>query len=235
MDLFGIGGVAQAGASLASAALAAKAQKDIAEKNIKAQEQANALNAALARENMAGTTTENNTKRDFALRTLDMSKPDLSSKELSDLLFSQGEQGFNEQSDRGLAMTLRRNMRTGSPLSSADIAAKFNERAAAARGDRRSESQLKGILGVLPGAAAQQSAASLYGSTQTPQNTFQSQPIQTPYTPGAGELLGLAGYQIPGLLQAFSGNNNYDTQLRNSNPGAATGGANSGIGFSGNH
>jgi len=234
MDLFGIGGVAQAGASVASAALAAKAQQDIAEKNIKAQKEANELNALLARENMAGTDRENNTKRDFALRTLDMSHPNLSSQELGDLLFSQGEQGFNEQSDRGLAMTLRRNMRTGSPLSSADIAAKFNERAAAARGDRRSESKLKGILGVLPGAAAQQSAASLYGSTQTPQNTFQSQPIQSQYTPGLGELVGLAGYQIPGLMKAFqpSGNDDYNTALANS---GAVGGTSSGIGFNSRH
>jgi hypothetical protein len=217
------------GMALAGSAISAKAQKDIAEKNIKAQEQANALNAQLARENMAGTERENNTKRDFALRTLDMSKPDLSSKELSDLLFSQGEQGFNEQSDRGLAMTLRRNLRTGSPLSAGDIAAKFNERAAAARGDRRSESQLKGILGVLPGAAAQQSAAGLYGSTQTPQNTFQQQPVGTPNTANVGDFLSMAGYMLPGMTGAKP--DAFDTMLSNmfSGGGQQTGLGNQGM------
>lgn len=194
---------------LAGSAISAKAQKDIAEKNIKAQERAQDLAAAIARENMAATKGENQTQRDFGLKLLDMSKPNLGSKELGDLIFSQDEQANNEAMDRGLATTLRQNLRTGSPLSAADIAAKFSEQSAAARGDRRSQATLKGILGTLPGAAAQQSAGALFGSTQTPLNTYQPQAIlQDPKQTNIGDLIALAGFSLPSM--AKSGMNAYN-------------------------
>ena len=157
---------------------------------------------------------QNATQRDFALHLLQLGTPDLSSKEMGDLLYSQGEAAYNKQFQRGLGDTLRNNMRQGSPYSGAQITSDWANTAASERADRRSSSTLQGILGVLPGASTLQTAGNLYGQTQAPQATGQYVPSQT----GAG--LSSLGYSLGQLSSLFA----------KSPTGTSTGNTNVGLG-----
>lgn len=155
------------------------------------------------KDNIKFTQEQNQINRDFALHLLQLGTPDLSSKEMGDLLFSQNEAAYNKQFQQGLADTLRNNMRQGSPYSGAQITSDWANTAASERGDRRASSTLQGILGVLPGAATLQSASNLYGQTQAPQATAQYSPTQT------GSALGSLGYgltQLGGLFKNSGSN-----------------------------
>ena len=84
------------------------------------------------KDNIKFTQEQNQINRDFALHLLQLGTPDLSSKEMGDLLFSQNEAAYNKQFQQGLADTLRNNMRQGSPYSGAQITSDWANTAASA-------------------------------------------------------------------------------------------------------
>jgi hypothetical protein len=85
----------------------------------------------------------------------------MSGTDLGNLLFSQGEQQATKQHDIDLATTLRQNLRSGSPLSIADVTGGFDRQNQGAWADRRTNATLQGLTGVLPTSAAIQTAGNL--------------------------------------------------------------------------
>lgn len=171
-----LGGAAAIGGALLGAKNQSDAlqdQKDIAKMNLDWQ-----------RENAAA-------NRDFSREIINMSKPDLSSDELTNLLLMQGEQQANKQRDRQFSTVTRDMLRAGVPSSGNDIIARTIAEMSAAQGDRGIDARLKGTLGVLPGAAALQIGGSLYNQP-TPQMNYQPQAdMATPLAIGGiGNLLG---------------------------------------------
>lgn len=171
-----LGGVASIGGAL----LGAKNQSDA----LKDQKEIAQMNLDWQRENAAA-------NRDFSREIINMSKPDLSSDELTNLLLMQGEQQANKQRDRQLSTVTRDMLRAGVPSSGNDIIARTIAEMSAAQGDRGVDARLKGTLGVLPGAAALQIGGSLYNQP-TPQMNYQPQAnMATPLAIGGiGNLLG---------------------------------------------
>jgi hypothetical protein len=98
-----------------------------------------------------------------------------------------------------LQATLRSNLRQGMPTSNAKIMAEFADQGATTMGDKRVDATLKGITGTLPGAAAIQSAASLYSPAAVPQ----MQARAPNYT--AGNTVMALGGTLGNLLSQYGG------------------------------
>lgn len=194
---FGLGGLVSAGAGLLGGAMNARAASQASEQFEK-----------VAKINAEAAARENAIQREFALKLLDMSRPQMSADELGDLLFSQGQQTYNENQNRMLQATLRNNLRQGMPVSNADIMSRFADEGARSMADRRADATLKGITGTLPGAAAIQSAASLYQPAAIPQ--MQAAPPN--YTTG-NTIMALGG-TLTNLLNQYQMPRTY-TQLGN--------------------
>ena len=163
----------------------------------------------VAKYNAQAAAKENAIQREFALKLLDMSRPQMSADELGDLLFSQGQAAYHDQSDRMLQATLRNNLRQGMPTSNAEIVSRFADQGAKSMADRRADATLKGITGTLPGAAAMQSAAALYQPAAVPQ-------MQAPgpnYTTG-NTIMALGG-TLGNLLRQYQGGGGGSTGLGN--------------------
>jgi hypothetical protein len=108
--------------------------------------------------NIAFQQAENAKNRAFAEHLLDISHPQMSGADLGNLLFSQGEHEAKRTTDNALAMALRQNLRSGAPMSATDLIGGVTRAQAGQWADRASQSRLQGIMGVLPGAAAIQTA-----------------------------------------------------------------------------
>ena len=146
-----IGPAIGAAGSILGGAMNAQSQGDVEKQMLK-----------VAKYNAEQQAKENEIQRQFALKLLDMSHPQMTGDELGDLLFAQGQGEYNEQSNKAMQMALRQNMRLGMPTSANKITAGFAGENAKGMADRRSASTLQGIMGVLPGATAQQVAGGLY-------------------------------------------------------------------------
>lgn len=151
----------------------------------------------IAKMNLQFQEEENARQRNFSRELLARSKPNISAQNLYQLLYADGEQAYNKQSDRNLASVLATNSRQGNPSSATDIMARFNNDAASERADRAVSARLKAITGTLPGAAAIQSAAALF---QNPAPQMQA------YQPGInnGDRLAAIGYALPGLVRSVT-------------------------------
>jgi hypothetical protein len=136
-------GILDSAAGFFGAQGASKDLKDLAKNNRDAIKNSNASNLL------------------FAHQLLDMSHPNMSGTDLGNLLFSQGEQQATRQHDIDLATTLRQNLRSGSPLSIADVTGGFDRQNQGAWADRRTNATLQGLTGVLPTSAAIQTAGNL--------------------------------------------------------------------------
>ena len=176
----GWGAALAGGAAIGGALLGAKNQSDA----IGDQKKIAEMNLKWQRENAAD-------NRDFSREIIDMSRPDLSSDELTNLLLMQGEQQANQQRDRQFSSVTRDMTRAGVPSSGNDVIARTIAEMSAAQGDRGIDARLRGTMGVLPGAAAMQIGGSLYNQP-TPQNNYQPQAnMMTPLAIGGiGNLLG---------------------------------------------
>lgn len=171
-----LGGAAAIGGALLGAKNQSDAiqdQKDIAEMNI-----------AWQRENAQA-------NRDFSRELIEMSRPDLSADEMTNLLLMQGEQQANKQRDRQISNVTRDMTRAGVASSGNDVIARTIAEMAAAQGDRGVDARLKGTLGVLPGAAALQIGGSLYNQPAAQMNYTPQADMGTPLAIGGiGNLLG---------------------------------------------
>ena len=154
----------------------------------------------IAKENRKFQERENKINRDFGLHLLNISRPAISSKDLGNLLFAQNEQAYNQQINSGLKAALLQNTRTGSPYSAHRIAQDYSSEAATQRGDRAAQARLQGIMGVLPGAAALQTAGTL-GHTPAPQMDLQNIRPNTQW----GDLMGGAGALFSSLMRQYGG------------------------------
>lgn len=171
-----LGGAAAIGGAL----LGAKNQSDA----LQDQKEIAKMNLDWQRENAAA-------NRDFSREIINMSKPDLSSDELTNLLLMQGEQQANKQRDRQFSTVTRDMLRAGVPSSGNDIIARTIAEMSAAQGDRGIDARLKGTLGVLPGAAALQIGGSLYNQPASQMNYQPQADMATPLAIGGiGNLLG---------------------------------------------
>lgn len=176
----GWGSVLSGGAAIGGALLGAKNAND-----------ANNDAKDIAKDNLAWQRENAQANRDFSREIIEMSRPDLTSDELTNLLLAQGEQQANQQRDRQISSVTRDMTRAGMPSSGNDVLARTIAEMAAAQGDRGIDARLKGTLGVLPGAAAMQIGGSLYNQP-TPQMNYQPQAdMATPLAIGGiGNLLG---------------------------------------------
>jgi hypothetical protein len=159
---------------------AADATKGVAQENLQYQKDAAASQQAFAREVLA------------------MSKPNISSEDLGNLLFQQGAQQRQISLDNSLQTLLRGNLRAGSPSSAGELVAAANSKNASTMGDLRSSSTLQGILGTLPSAAAIGTAGNLY-QTQTPQNSWQPDYTALP------QFLGNSANILDSLMSKYAG------------------------------
>lgn len=175
-----LGSILGGGAAIGGALLGAKNQADANNDARKIAE----MNLDWQRENAQA-------NRDFSREIINMSRPDLTSDELTNLLLMQGEQQANKQRDRNLSSVTRDMTRAGIPSSGNDIIARTIAEMSAAQGDRGIDARLRGTMGVLPGAAALQIGGSLYNQP-TPQMNYQPQAdMMTPLAIGGiGNLLG---------------------------------------------
>lgn len=183
----GLGNALGGIASIGGAILGAKNAKD-----------ATSDNKDIAKQNLNFQKENAQANRDFAMEILNMSKPDLTSDELTALLLSQGEGEANKQRDRGLQQVMRQYTRAGTPSSGQDVIARTIAEMAASQGDRGIDARLRGTLGVLPSAAGLQIGGALYNNP-APQNQYVASPDMT--TPLA--IAGI-GNLLPDLWSALS-------------------------------
>jgi hypothetical protein len=159
------------------------------------QKQLAKLNAKLVAE-------QNARNQAWAEHILDISHPQMSGEDLGALLFQQGQGEATRQHDIDLATTLRQNLRSGAPLSTADIIGGFDRQNAGQWEDKKAEATLKGILGVLPGASALNIAGSV-GRGEAPQMTGISESAMNMANFAGSNTLGSIAQSLPAILGAF--------------------------------
>lgn len=137
--------------------------------------QSSKQNQNIANQNLQFQMANAKANRDYGREIINMSKPDMSADELTGLLLQTGEQEANKQRDRNMHQLTTQYGRAGMPSSANDIIARAMAEMASGQGDRGVDARLKGIMGVLPGAAGLQIGGSLMNNP-APVNTFQSQP-----------------------------------------------------------
>lgn len=155
------------------------------------QNRANNDARKIAQQNLQFQMQNASANRAFSREIMDMSKPDMSADQLTNLLLQQGEGEANKQRDRSLAQVTREMGRAGTPSSGNDVIARTIAEMASGQGDRGIDARLRGEMGVLPGAAAIQIGGGLYNQAP-PQVNYQPQAdMMTPLAIGGiGNLLG---------------------------------------------